>query len=67
MLKYKRYMKQKKAGGSDETPFLLILSLLLALPAPGKTEWSVLEGVGMADGRVQIRLLSYRVFLAVIL
>jgi len=47
--------------------FLLILSLLLALPAPGKTEWSVLEGVGIADGRVQIRLLSYRVFLAVIL
>ena len=72
--KIQKIYETKKAGGSDETPFLLILSLLLALPAPGKTEWSVLEGVGMADGRVQIRLtpdqirlLSYRVFLAVIL
>ena len=62
-------------GGQKETAESAAFSSMeLALPAPGKTEWSVLEGVGMADGRVQIRLtpdqirlLSYRVFLAVIL
>ena len=63
------FLKAARACAEGET-----VKVLLALPAPGKTEWSVLEGVGMADGRVQIRLtpdqirlLSYRVFLAVIL
>lgn len=48
--------------------------VLLALPAKEKTEWLFLEGVGTADGRLrimltpdQLRLLAYKVFLAVIL
>ncbi len=63
------YLKASRAWGEGEKA-----TVLLALPAEGKTEWLLLEGVGLANGSIQvmlspdqIKLLNYQVFLVMIL
>ena len=63
------YLKAFRPRAEGET-----VTVLLALAGEEQTEWLRLDGTGAADGSVritltpeQLRLLSYRVFLAVIL